>query len=234
MKVELVAKTVGVGKYEDLNSEEIIAAVARHGNIKEDNGKLVKYLMDHKHLSPLEFINFTFEIETSRSIGRQILRHRSMSGIQEHSTRYSDRVEFESIELRREHPTNRQSSTDVFNPVLKAYELDLSGGRYDGQTFDWKASDAVERVLYDVEYLYNELLKAGVAKECAREILPNCLKTTMTFNGTFRTWLSFLNVRMDEDSQIEIRRIAEEIGNELEKELPDVMGRIDWRKGMFL
>src|SRR5690625_859029 len=93
MKVELVTKTQGVGKYKELSSEEIISAIARHGTIKEDNGRLVKYLMDHKHWSPLEFLNFTFEIETSRAIGRQMLRHRSMSGIQEWSQRYSERSE---------------------------------------------------------------------------------------------------------------------------------------------
>ena len=68
MKVEIVAKTVGLGKYQNLNSEEIISAIARHGIIKEDNGKLVKYLMDNKHWSPLDMINFVFEIETSSTI----------------------------------------------------------------------------------------------------------------------------------------------------------------------
>ena len=114
MNVELVTKTVGVGKYESLNSEEIIAAIARHGVIKEDNGKLVKYLMDVSHWSPLDMINFTFEVETSRDIGRQMLRHQSIK-FQEHSTRYSSRIKFEEIELRKEHPTNRQSSTEVFS-----------------------------------------------------------------------------------------------------------------------
>ena len=87
MKIELVSKTHGVGKYEGLTSEQIVAAVARHGVIKEDNGKLVKYLMDNAHWSPLDMINFAFEIETSRDIGRQILRHQSIK-FQEHSTRY--------------------------------------------------------------------------------------------------------------------------------------------------
>ena len=117
MKVELVTKTSGVGKYQDLNSEEIISAIARHGIIKEDNGKLVKYLMTSKHWSPLDMINFGFEVETSRAIGRQWLRHSTLKP-QEHSERYSDRVLFESFELRLEHPTNRQSSTDVIGWVF--------------------------------------------------------------------------------------------------------------------
>ena len=122
MQVELITKTIGTGKYKDLSSEEIISAIARHGVIKEDNGKLVKHLMDKSHWSPLDMINFTFEIETSRDIGRQILRHQSIK-FQEHSTRYSSRVQFEPIELRKEHPTNRQSSTEVFDPAIMTVHL---------------------------------------------------------------------------------------------------------------
>jgi len=117
MNVQLVTKTIGVGKYEGLTSEEIISAIARHGVIKEDNGKLVKYLMDNKHWSPLDMINFSFEIETSRAIGRQLLRHASIRP-QEHSQRYSDRVLFEPIELRKEDVVNRQSSTEIFDPEV--------------------------------------------------------------------------------------------------------------------
>ena len=117
MKVQLVTRTEGVGKYDSLTSEEITSAIARHGIIKEDNGKLIKHLMTNKHWSPLDMVNFGFEIETSRAIGRQLLRHWTIKP-QEHSQRYSYRVKFEPIELRREHPTNRQSSTEVFNPIV--------------------------------------------------------------------------------------------------------------------
>ncbi len=75
MKVELVSKTEGIGKYKNLSSEEIVSAIARHGIIKEDNGKLVRYLMSNAHWSPLDMINFTFEVETSRAIARQV-RHK--------------------------------------------------------------------------------------------------------------------------------------------------------------
>jgi len=113
MKVELVSKTQGVNKYSKLNSEELISAIARHGIIKEDNGKLVKYLMDNMHLSPLDMINFTFEIQTSRAIGRQILRHSSIK-FQEHSQRYSNKVEFEPIELRNsDNKSNHISETSL-------------------------------------------------------------------------------------------------------------------------
>ena len=127
-KIQLVARTQGLGKYEGLTSEEIVSAIARHGIVKEDNGKLIKYLMDNKHWSPLDMINFTFEVETSRAIARQWLRHSSLKP-QEHSQRYSDRVLFEDIELRLEHPTNRQSSTETVCVVSKedksTYSMDI-------------------------------------------------------------------------------------------------------------
>ncbi len=222
MKVELVTKTTGIGKYSELNSEEIISAIARHGVIKEDNGKIVKYLMDQAHWSPLDMINFTFEIETSRDIGRQILRHQSLK-FQEHSTRYSDRVMFEPIELRKEHPTNRQSSTEVFNPDLIT------------STFDIIDADlAIEEHLIEVERLYCKLVSVGVAKECARKLLPGCLTTTMSANGTLRSWLAFLNVRLDHHAEKEIQLIALTIGDILSKELPNVFNNIDWTNGMFM
>jgi len=154
-KVELVSKTTGVNKYKDLNSEEIIAAIARHGIIKEDNGKLVKYLMAEKHMSPLDMVNFTFEIETSRAIGRQILRHASIK-FQEHSKRYSDKISFEPIELRKEHPTNRQSSSDVFNPTWSEYIFE---GRHAGEEYEIDGLTAIEDHLNIVNDLYLNLLK---------------------------------------------------------------------------
>ena len=217
-KVELVSKTQGVGKYEGLTSEEIISAIARHGVIKEDNGKLVKYLMDNKHWSPLDMVNFSFEIETSRAIGRQLLRHASIRP-QEHSQRYSNRVLFEPIELRREDKVNRQSSTEVFNPIIQD---------------NVEASRVINMFLLSAESLYEQLLEAGVAKECARMILPECLTTTMTVNGTLRSWLSFLNVRLDRHSQLEIVELAKQVGDILEKEIPNVFKSIDWKNGMFM
>ena len=230
MEIQLVTKTHGVGKYEGLTSEEIVSAIARHGIIKEDNGKLVKYLMDNAHWSPLDMINFTFEIETSRDIGRQILRHQSVK-FQEHSTRYSDRIKFEPIELRKEHPTNRQSSTEVFDPPMTKFTNPFSG-EDEGDAFP--ASVLIQDYLNDIEDFYGRLIKAGVAKECARKILPGCLTTTMSANGTLRSWLSFLNVRCDHHAEKEIQIIATHIGEILEKEMPKVFSTIDWRKGMFM
>jgi thymidylate synthase (FAD) len=232
MKVELVSKTHGVGKYEGLTSEQIVAAVARHGVIKEDNGKLVKYLMDNAHWSPLDMINFTFEIETSRDIGRQILRHQSIK-FQEHSTRYSDRVQFEPIELRLEDKINRQSSTKVVG-TLTIGEKNWSIREIDGFEEYGDFLEEFAGPLRAIENLYKRGLEKGIAKECMRKILPGCLTTTMSANGTLRSWLAFLNVRCDHHSEKEIQIIATEIGELLEKEMPGVFSTIDWRKGMFM
>lgn len=230
MKVQLISKTEGIGKYEGLTSEEIIAAIARHGVIKEDNGKLVRYLLNNKHFSPLDMINFTFEFETSRDIGRQILRHQSIK-FQEHSTRYSDRVQFEPIELRKEDTVNRQSSTEVFDPPMVYFPNPFTG-EDEGDAFP--ASVLIDEFLKDVAEFYQRLLAKGVAKECARKILPGCLTTTMSANGTLRSWLAFLNVRCDHHAEKEIQEIAQAIGYLLEKEMPGVFAQIDWRKGMFM
>lgn len=234
MYVKLKGKTTGVGEYEGLSSEEIVSAIARHGVIKEDNGKLIKYLMNKAHWSPLDMINFVFEVETSRAIGRQMLRHASIKP-QEHSQRYSDRVKFEDIELRREHPTNRQSSSEVLATVYNNLECGhplAVHTRLEAIPQSYLAK--IENLLVDIQNLYKEGLKFGIAKECLRNMLPECTTSTLTFNGTLRSWLSFLNVRCDHHSQKEVVEIATLIGESLEKELPNVFSQIDWRKGMFM
>ena len=224
MNVELISKTIGLNSYEKLDNNEVIAAIARHGTVKENGGKLVKYLMDNKHWSPLQHISFGFKIETRRSISAQIFRHRSLNG-QEWSLRYAEPLGFEDIELRREHPTNRQSSSEIFDPVLDIVDYNFG---------EIKASDRIQKLMYDIENLYKELIESGVAKECARDILPLCTKTTIHITGTLRDLLGFLNTRCDVHAQFEIRDIATRIGEELEKELPEIMSTINWRNGMFL
>lgn len=226
MNVELISKTIGLNSYKELDNNEVIAAIARHGAVKENGGKLVKYLMDNKHWSPLQHISFGFKIETRRSISAQIFRHRSLNG-QEWSLRYAEPLGFEEIELRKEHSTNRQSSMEVFNPVLNnSWLID--------DKYPMLASDAITDLLEKTEMLYQELISQGVAKECARDILPLCTKTTIHITGTLRDLLGFLNTRADIHAQKEIRDIATRIGEELEKELPEIMSTIDWRNGLFM
>lgn len=218
MRCELVSKTVGVGRYKDLNNEEIIAAVARHGTIKEDNGKLVKYLMDNKHYSPLQHIFFSFRIVTSRAMSAQIFRHRSLN-FQETSQRYEKIVEIEPIELRKQATKNRQSSSSIV---------------YDDPMEGFNPNARVKHALSLVNTVYEELLKWNVAKESTRMILPMASQTIIHVSGTFRDLLAFLNIRCDEHSQKEVRDIANAMGEELEKEMPEIMKAIDWRKGLFL
>mgnify|MGYP000216888141 CR=1 FL=1 len=245
MNVQLVAKTTGVGKYEELNSEEIVSAIARHGIIKEDNGKLIKYLMDNKHVSPLDMINFVFEIETSLSIGRQLLRHASIKP-QEHSLRYSKSIGLEPIEFRLEHSKNRQSSAEIIGSVIQHSKI--SSNAFETIVVDEfienkgiKVAEKyneylgkVAKLLNDILEIYQEGLDLGIAKECARFILPNCTTTIMSFNGTLRSWLTLLNVRCDDHAQKECRIIANLIGEELEKEMPNIFSTINWRTGMFM
>ena len=227
-KVELISKTIGLNSYEKLDNNEIIAAIARHGTVKENGGKLVKYLMCNKHWSPLQHISFGFKIETRRSISAQIFRHRSLNG-QEWSLRYAEPLGFEHVELRREHPTNRQSSTEVFNPPM----WNNIKGNMSIHSLN-SGQKAIRDHLKATEELYNELIRQGVAKECARDILPLCTKTTIHITGTLRDLLGFLNTRCDVHAQFEIRDIATRIGEELEKELPEIMSTIDWRNGLFM
>jgi thymidylate synthase (FAD) len=226
MKADLISKTVGVGEYENLTPGELIAAIARHGTIKADNGKLVKYLMDHKHWSPLQHLSFGFKITTSRAISAQIFRHRSLNG-QEWSLRYSEPLGFEFIELRKEHPTNRQSSTQVFDPLIDASAVGRKGMRL-------PASLVISELFKNIDTVYSSLLEAGVAKECARGILPLATTTIIHITAPLRDLLAFLNVRCEEHTQQETRDIATAIGEALEKELPDVFEKIDWRNGLFM
>lgn len=229
MVAELISKSVGVNSYLNLDGAQIIAAVARHGTIKDDNGKLIAFLMKHKHWSPLQHIFFGFKVTTSRAISAQIFRHRSLN-FQETSQRYEEIPSHENIELRMEHPTNRQSSTDVFDPVLNIKDV------FDEPSEDYTqvASEAIAEYLERGQILYGALIEAGVAKECARMILPMSSTTTIHISGTLRDLLGFLNVRADKHTQKECRDIALAIGAAIELELPQMFRDIEWQEGMFM
>lgn len=237
MKTELISKTIGVGSYETLNQEELISAIARHSTIKEDQGKLIRYLMNNKHWSPLQFVSFGFKIETSRAISAQIFRHRSLNA-QEWSQRYSESGSIETIDFREEHEKNRQSSSEWIGGIVETTSLDPK--RLIPETFSCKSPEQEKAILRATESLedileaYQMLLDSGVAKECARMILPMSSKTIIHIDGTLRDLLSFLNVRLDHHAQKEVRDIALKIGEALAEELPLVFEQIDWKNGMFL
>lgn len=223
MKVELVTKSIGVGRYEGMSAGQIIEAVARHGAIK-DYGTLIKFLVDKKHWSPMEHMHYTFRVETSRAISAQIFRHKSLH-FQELSQRYDSIQEVEPIELRSQAVKNRQSSTNVFEPIISTSWRERETDR---------ASIVIKEHLDHTQKLYQSLLNSGVAKECARMLLPMGSKTVVHITGNVRDLLAFLNVRCDGHAQKEARDIATAMGEFLELEMPEVMEKLEWRSGMFM
>lgn len=213
MKVELVAITKPVR--ENIDDPELLTVeIARVSSSREDKTEnpvpLINYLIDHSHWSPFEHAYMTVEIETSRAIGTQILRHRSFT-FQELSQRYKNLSNldstdlFEEIELRQKGSTNRQGSLDTIDPEI-----------YPGLV----ASLAIESNLNHLLELYQKLVDEGVAPECARMILPLCTKTTIYMTGSIRSWIHFLAQRMDDHAQKEIRLIAYEIWDIFQSQFP--------------
>lgn len=218
MKVTLKTLTSGIGEYKDHSPEEILVAIARVSSSREDKfsdyEKLVEYLITNAHWSPFEMVNVCFEIETSRAMSHQLIRHRSFT-FQEFSQRYSSPEEVEPVEIRKQAQNNRQSSEEVFDPTI------------DATLFGIKASQVVEHSLSWIRKMYNELIEAGVAREVARLILPEATKTTIYMNGSLRSWIHFLQVRLDPHAQKEIRLIAQEIKCQLSNEFPITFRTLD-------
>lgn len=223
-KVELVTKTVGVGIYEGLEEGQLVEAVARHGKIK-DYGKLMQYLIKHKHWSPLEHVHFTFRIETARDISAQMIRHRSFHW-QELSQRYDKIQEFMPVELRKQGETNRQVGDEEFDPFVF--------GNFGDNEREYPASDIAMYAINVAKEAYDALIKAGVARECARRILPMCAKTVVHMTGNLRDFLGYLNVRCEEGTQKEHREVAMGIGRALNKEMPEIFNGLDWEQGGFM
>ncbi len=198
---------------------EIARVSSSRTDKKAQPHKLIKYLIDHSHWSPFEHAIMTVDIETSRGIAAQILRHRSCT-FQEFSQRYQDVTKinnegiFEHIELRQAGATNRQSSLEVFDPQMD----DIYGmGDYKSP-----ASKQVAHHLKKSEELYIKLLEAGVATECARFVLPLATRTRIYVTGNVRSWIHFLALRDDDHAQKEIRLIAREVKKLFIKEFPHI------------
>ena len=169
----------------------------------ETNEKLVKYLIKHQHWSPLEMVNACLEINTTRDIAHQIVRHRSFS-FQEFSQRYA-KVEKKPdyFDLRRQDHKNRQNSIDDISEETKK-----------------KLNNSVRMTLIEIDRCYQNLLNNGIAKECARMILPMNSPTKLYMNGNIRSWIHYLKVRCDPSTQKEHRDIALKIKDIFEKEMP--------------
>lgn len=194
------------------DAERAIAYCARVSNPANQNNeatapKLLKYLMKHKHWSPFEMASACLEIETTRDIARQILRHRSFS-FQEFSQRYAVANGYEFSEARLQDEKNRQNSIDVQDRELHKF---------------WEEQQ--ENVLIASKRAYENALNAGIAKEVARKVLPEGLTTSrMYMSGTIRSWLHFIEVRTDLSTQKECREVAEKCKAILADHIPNIFG----------
>lgn len=193
------------------DAEALVGKIARVSNPKnEDNPeveKLLKYLIKHKHWSPFEMVSMCVEIHTTRAIAPQILRHRSFS-FQEFSQRYAIPTDtFATVvpELRRQDTKNRQNSID---------DLPSETQEYYKQRMDDHFREAVT--------LYESLLHSGVAKECARSVLPLNTVTRLYMSGTVRSWLHYCDLRCANGTQEEHKQIADSVKEILTEQLPTI------------
>jgi thymidylate synthase (FAD) len=180
------------------DAENLIVKMARVSNpANEDNvataPKLLRYLIDHQHFSPFEMCSLCVKIDTERDISAQILRHRSFS-FQEFSTRYALAMPAIIPNLRMQDLKNRQNSTDDLDSYTSNYYAEKIRNQYE-----------------DIEKLYDQMIADGVAKECARRILPLSTQTTLYMHGTLRSFIHYIKVRTDASTQLEHRLIAIEI-----------------------
>ena len=174
---------------------------------EQTSPRLVNYLIKHKHWSPFEMANMCVEITTSRAISTQILRHRSFS-FQEFSQRYSEATTFEGIQLRKPAEKNRQSSADLINdPLLQ---------------------DIAQNSVDQAFRAYELLIENGVAKECARGVLPLNTQTKLYMNGTIRSWIHYIELRTNEDTQKEHREVAQAIKEIFITQFPSISEALNW------
>lgn len=225
MKVKLVSLTHSSIDEAILTPEELIVYIARVSN--PDNqlntataDKLLGYLIKKKHWSPFDMVNMTVEVQTSRMIAHQILRHWSIKP-QEFSQRYAEVVDVEPIELRKQAEKNRQSSEEIIDPMI---ELDYMGAvsesYFPGAGL---ASEIITDTIGYLKALYVSLLKAGVSKETARQILPLATSTTMYLNGSIRSWIHYLQQRTNSHAQKEHRIVAAEIESIFAENFPNII-----------
>ena len=209
MKVSLLSVTP--------DAEKHIAYCARVSNpSNQDNDSfdgLLKYCIKHRHWSIFEQAYMTLEIETTRAIAAQILRHRSFT-YQEFSQRYADSTALGDIkipDLRRQDTKNRQNSTDDLDPIIV---------------------DRLQRQMITLfssaKNLYLQMLDAGVAKECARMVLPLATPTRMYMTGSLRSWIHYIDLRSANGTQKEHMDIANECKRLFTEQFPIIGGALDW------
>lgn len=202
----------------NMTVDEFIAYVARVSNPSNQNNhltanKLLRYLAKHKHWSPFEMVNIVMEINTTRDIARQILRHRSFS-FQEFSQRYADPTKdlgFVTREARLQDTKNRQNS------------IESEDGELENQ---WQG--AQQSVRDHVMKAYTWAIENGIAKEQARAVLPEGLTNSrMYMNGTLRSWIHYCQLRMGPETQKEHREIARDAWYAITEQFPSLRDSLD-------
>ena len=206
---ELVAQGI-------VNAQELVAYCARVSNPSNQTNtdtseKLIRYLIKHKHWSPLEMVSACLEIETTRDIARQILRHRSFS-FQEFSQRYAVAdLGWELKETRLQDTKNRQNSIELKGLTLTEQNL----------IEQWRNKQ--EQLIRDAEYAYDWAIEKGIAKEQARAVLPEGLTVSRLYmQGTLRSWLHYIELRSGPETQKEHRQVAQACAGALESIFPMV------------
>jgi len=210
MNVELISITP--------DAEKTIAYCARvsnpMGQDRDEYAKLLKYCIDHGHWSIFEMANMVLEIETTRGIAAQILRHRSFS-FQEFSQRYADASflceKINPPQLRSQDEKNRQNSID---------DIDIEA--------QIKYNSQIRELFSRSKALYDDMIKAGVAKECARFVLPLATTTKMYMNGTIRSWIHYINLRSGHGTQKEHMDVANKCKEIFIQQLPVVAEALGW------
>ena len=199
------------------DAEKTMAYIARVSNpSNQDNDKfagLLRYCIKHQHWSVFEQSSMTLEIETTRGIAAQILRHRSFT-YQEFSQRYADSNllgEIELPELRRQDDKNRQNSIDDLEPEMVE-----------------KFNRQMNTLFSSAFGLYNQMLQAGVAKECARFVLPLATPTKLYMTGSCRSWIHYINLRSAHGTQKEHMDIANACKKIFIEQFPAVSEALDW------
>ena len=193
------------------DAEALVGKIARVSNPNnEDNPnveKLIRYLIKHRHWSPFEMVSMCVEIHTTRAISAQVLRHRSFS-FQEFSQRYAIPTDtFATVlpELRRQDVKNRQNSIDDIEAEKQDYY-----------------KDRIDKHFRESVNLYESLLHSGVAKECARSVLPLNTVTRLYMSGTIRSWLHYVDLRGDNGTQKEHMQIAQSVRDILNDTVPTI------------
>ena len=202
------------------DAEQMMAYIARVSNpANQENEKyagLLKYCIKHNHWSVFEQSSMTVEIETTRAIAAQILRHRSFT-FQEFSQRYADTKLLEAVvlpELRRQDTKNRQNSTDDLDPEVVE-----------------KLNKQMKTLFSSGQALYNQMIESGVAKECARMVLPLCTPTRIYMTGSCRSWIHYINLRSGHGTQKEHMVIAKAVKDVFVEQFPAVSEALGWIDG---